>query len=688
MIKRILTSLLSCAMTAISCVAHPMNTNHLDVVYTNTPSEWNDFNWMWSGASDQSLEIDFYGQQPSNLFLRLSKPDGSQYLTTQAGSLSDFGTNYRRWSVSIAKSNLPPSNVYRTEILSSSDSTTNIEDAVTLVMAKGRTRVQWSAFDGYPSTNNLWIYGDGWFTEHDLKALSQVVILSNWVEAIRSGMINSNTYLIGYIDSLFLSATQRIHALETGRYTKAESDARFLTNGSIVAESDPVWLSEKSGYVTTQNLHILSLKHADATNKLQTVFSWGDHTTNGYIRAALTNEYLFNGVQVAQFISTNRPGAGIPYVRVSKPSIYYPVVEIYESANNTTSRFGIFNGRLAEVESDGGGGVPYWNDNTNGLGSVNASLTIASTNASFATNELRLLKSSLNTNATALNARIEQIEYYYIPGSVVSNSFVKTTLGSYTGNLSIAGIVSVVGSYLAVGNNPALTGDSVFLDSQTPSGPGYFTVESNKYAQLRPVSTDTGDWVRWQRPHGTGYPNATNFAIFWDSVSLPDPRNAFAMTNIPAAWTTEWNKVTNWYTNITVIADKPGTDFKTIGAMSTNGYAAGAMVTHGMAGLYMYNGRSTYMPFFYIDNTGTNVMFSDGGGTQRTPWHDGNFSPNSYWLMSESVAWRTNAIKFYRGSVTQNQIVAINEVWQNGTNVWFGLGDTNSLRVNGQINVY
>mgnify|MGYP006888280830 CR=1 FL=1 len=67
------------------------------------------------------------------------------------------------------------------------------------------------------------------------------------------------------------------------------------------------------------------------------------------------------------------------------------------------------------------------------------------------------------------------------------------------------------------------------------------------------------------------------------------------------------------------------------------------------------------------------------------PW---NFSASSYTLYAEFAAYKTNAIKLYAGAVTQNQVTARNEAWFSGTNLWIGLGGTNSMRFNGVLNAY
>ena len=67
------------------------------------------------------------------------------------------------------------------------------------------------------------------------------------------------------------------------------------------------------------------------------------------------------------------------------------------------------------------------------------------------------------------------------------------------------------------------------------------------------------------------------------------------------------------------------------------------------------------------------------------PW---NFSPSSYTLYSEFNSYRTNAVKLYAVAVTQDQVTVYGALYFTGTNVWIGLGSTNSLRVNGVLNAY
>jgi len=86
-------------------------------------------------------------------------------------------------------------------------------------------------------------------------------------------------------------------------------------------------------------------------------------------------------------------------------------------------------------------------------------------------------------------------------------------------------------------------------------------------------------------------------------------------------------------------------------------------------------------------DSGIPYWINSGGSTQAFygVW---NFTPSSYLTYSEYTTYRTNALKLYAGSVTQNQITARNEAWFSGTNLWIGLGGTNNLRFGGVLNNY
>lgn len=359
--KKLLTTIIS-ALISVASFAHPVNTNHLDVVYTNTPSEWGDFNWSWSAASDQAIVLDFYGTEPSNLFLRLSKPDGSQYLTTQSGSFS-AGDGFTRWTSFVAKSNLPPSNVYRTEILSSSDSTTNIEDATTLVMAKGRTRVQWSSFDGSPSTNNVWIYGDGWFTEHDLTALAALAAYSNWAVIAMGAIANTNSaryaYLLSLIQSEELSRTNADSALQTALNNAiglSSTNLNLVSNelafvrGAVSTEAVDRVAADSA---ITASVAVLRGQYEETSNQAATAYGWGNWNTNmvalNYSVSALSSQLstiaggtFTNGVAAKYFFATESVSG-----------------DYYLSYLMRDEDFGTTNG----ISS--GGDYPYWR-NSNG----------------------------------------------------------------------------------------------------------------------------------------------------------------------------------------------------------------------------------------------------------------------------------------------------------------------------------
>lgn len=88
------------------------------------------------------------------------------------------------------------------------------------------------------------------------------------------------------------------------------------------------------------------------------------------------------------------------------------------------------------------------------------------------------------------------------------------------------------------------------------------------------------------------------------------------------------------------------------------------------------------------------LLFTNGypayaqGSSRYSFYGTWNFSPSSYQTAAAQASYATNAIKLFAGIVTQNQITARNQAFFDGTNIWIGLGGTNSLRMGGVLNAY
>jgi hypothetical protein len=145
---------------------------------------------------------------------------------------------------------------------------------------------------------------------------------------------------------------------------------------------------------------------------------------------------------------------------------------------------------------------------------------------------------------------------------------------------------------------------------------------------------------------------------------------------------------TNLQSNIVLIADEPGPiNMQSIVVQSTNGHRVGMFATASSSFLTIWDGRSTFAPVIRTDSTGTNIVWSDGGGVTRTPYHDGNFSPSSYTLYQEFLNALTNCFQVRSGVVTGGQAGVWNRaILVSQTNLMIPVGGTNWVRFQGVLN--
>ena len=232
------------------------------------------------------------------------------------------------------------------------------------------------------NTNTLNIYGSSsgaYFTlsfPADLSGLNAAVnAMSNWVDTL-------------FLTRLLATSTYAT-ASSLGDFRSSETNARIGADASL------------SGLVASAQTSISSMTGtlATASSNASMAASYGDHRTNGYIKASSTNSYLSMGMW-PRFGNTNDDfagGGGQPGIRFVDTGSDFPIMQLYEGSGVTTANVGVALGRLAEVDSDGQSARTYWNDRTNGFNKWTG--TLHTLNANIGTNS----PSAGVWNANAIN---------------------------------------------------------------------------------------------------------------------------------------------------------------------------------------------------------------------------------------------------------------------------------------------
>mgnify|MGYP001408586870 CR=1 FL=1 len=146
MIKRIL-ALLFVASVVYGQFPYHENTGTFNAT-TNATGKYDAFDWAWMGYDDQIINVTLLPSGSTAVAFRMCYPKrGTVYLESTTGTLTG-GTNY---SLSIARTNLPPNGIYFAEFMGYENNATTMP---TRVLATGQINIQRSLWQN--TTQSTW----------------------------------------------------------------------------------------------------------------------------------------------------------------------------------------------------------------------------------------------------------------------------------------------------------------------------------------------------------------------------------------------------------------------------------------------------------------------------------------------------------------------------------------------------
>lgn len=273
----------------------PYKTNRVDLVLSNTcDGTWSDFNFQWSGYDDQLYKMYFDIGCPDAAQVRpafrLTKPiEGTIYLeydNTAAIAMSADGSGNMLLSLTIDHTNVPPPGIYYGEFLLYNVAATNSYRSV----AQGAVNVTWSLylnetnyFDALSKTNaqtgQVYIHPN-WSAPPWITSTDQV--FSSYAT------LNMHSGLSNWADLINAKVTN-ING-NTSNYQTAYSWGNHSTNGYITnyTETDPNWAGNSNAVVSNSSRGL-------------TAYGWGNHANAGYLTTATSR---FDSITIANLSNT------------------------------------------------------------------------------------------------------------------------------------------------------------------------------------------------------------------------------------------------------------------------------------------------------------------------------------------------------------------------------------------------
>lgn len=240
MIKKLLAALFAILLPLQSKADFPYET--YSGSFSGTAHlQYRDFSWGWVDYNDAMISVSFNVGGISNVVFRMGDSSGKYWLTAYNGIVSQSATS-TSYAILIPRTNIPPPRSYLAEFLGSYMTTngTNAVYSPTRVLARGRIETAWSV---YSATNSA-----SWTPINVFAVFPTNVALAEvdpvWL-AEKSG----------YATTVQLAQV----------YTKAESDSKFATTGSLAT---------------------LSQQYAATSSRVDTVYNYGNHGTNQYVTSS------------------------------------------------------------------------------------------------------------------------------------------------------------------------------------------------------------------------------------------------------------------------------------------------------------------------------------------------------------------------------------------------------------------
>jgi hypothetical protein len=243
---------------------------------TNATGKYDAFDWAWMGYDDQIINVTLLPSGSTAVAFRMCYPRrGTVYLESTTGTLTG-GTNY---SLSIARTNLPPNGIYFAEFMGYEN---NVTTMPTRVLATGQINIQqslwqntaqstWtnplagtvigppvhtlSALSGWPflttntPDNTTIILTNGKLTAVGFDPAGSAAAVSNWADAVfvPLGTFNSFTGTVAYFSQLGGAAFAEVADFDPAGSAAAVSNAAWAQGWVTAAILDDVW---GSNYVT------------------------------------------------------------------------------------------------------------------------------------------------------------------------------------------------------------------------------------------------------------------------------------------------------------------------------------------------------------------------------------------------------------------------------------------------------